>query len=151
MCSSDLTDPVKLLSRQFEVPYLGHGGRLVVQVGQESYTLDLRHRGKGSSMLHPFQSELRSWREKGPPDVICHAHTHESGYIKVYFQEQWCLGVKPGSYKRTDDFQQRGDWQCPITSAPIVVLYPGEHRTEVFEDFEHGAWVLSRLRSGVGA
>jgi len=161
------TKPVKWLVRQLsgkgiKCAYLGHGGRINLLVGKQKYIIDTRHKGRGKSILHIFQSIFRSFKDDSDyedlPHVTCHAHTHDSGHFKMFFRARWRVGLKPGSYKPTDDYGQKGGWAQTRPSMPVTIFYPDHDNIIVIDDIEAGARFLtaerermSRLRNGVSA
>jgi len=139
-------DPIEWVSSDFRVPYLGHGGELSLTVGEVTYLIRVRHRGRGNSKDNPVHSIIVDWKENGATDICTHADKHIPAVLQVPYEGLMRIAARPGSYKKSDDWTKSHGFADAEPVMPGVVLFPDERRMLGFYEFEEAIEYLSRLR-----
>lgn len=141
------------ICRDRNVFTVSHGGRLVFRTpGGRPLYMDARHDHRGFSMYNPAHAQIRKKFRGNPCDVIIGAHTHESGYTKLYNDNSKTLGhcVQVASYKDADEYADAKDLSnSKISPSVLIVVDPqcdGIGFVHVFEDLSYGALFLQALR-----
>ena len=139
-------DPVEWVAHDYEIPYLGHGGLLTLEVGETTYTMHVRHKGKYNSIFNATHSIKQAWRFFEDSDIGVHADKHTPAVELVEWKGAVRLAMRPGSYKPSDDFSQSLGFMPARPIMPIVILWPNERRFEAHWCLEWGAEALTRIR-----
>jgi len=139
-------DPVEWVSHDIEVPYLGHGGLLTLHVGEQTYTMHIRHKGRFRSSANITHGIKQHWRFVEDADIGCHADMHIPAIEHVHWKGEHRLAIRPGSYKPTDDYAQAGDFGTSPAVMPCLILWPDRKRMQAWWTLEEGAEYLRGLR-----
>jgi hypothetical protein len=139
-------DPVEWLSHDFEVPYLKHGGTVNLTVGNEAYSIAVRHQARGNSQWNPTHSNIRQLFFDGYHDVIAHADKHQFGAQQIPYQGQLALLVRPGSYKPYDNFSEQRGYGASWPDIPVAIFFPDRHEVQHIIGLETAAEMLRGLR-----
>lgn len=141
-------DPTMGLCKEFSLPYLWHGGRLDVTVGQSSYVLGVRHLYQGESGINTTNAQRMMYHNWLPADVEVLGHRHYNDMQKRPMPGRDTIFLRAGSYQKWDDHGQfvggyKGSW-----GIPLIVLFPDHKRIVPFygSDFYQGLEFLEDQR-----
>ena len=139
-------DPVEWAAHDYEIPYLGHGGLLTLEVGEVKYTMHVRHRGRFNSAFNATHSIKQAWRFAEDSDIGVHADKHTPAIEFVEWKGACRLAMRPGAYKPTDDFSQGYGFMPSRPIMPVVILWPDRRHFEAHWSLEGGSEALTRIR-----
>lgn len=122
--------------------YGRHELRCVVEVGEATFPIKVRHKWKGGSMYNPTHGPERDAKFNGgyPWRVGVAAHTHTGGYVREFNRGgQTALAVQVGTYKRIDEFAETHDFPEPNDAAAVAVVF----------DEDGDMWGTSNIRAAL--
>lgn len=143
-------EPCAEMYRRLMVPFLGHGGRVWLKVGGETYKLELRHDFGFKSSLNTTNSQRRLSELTLGADVVAVGHLHYPD-----LQHVWRSGVnqcwlRSSTYKRGDSYAESKGLQMGYAPSPPdmpgVVFWPDQHKALPFRRFQDGLDLLALLR-----
>jgi len=122
----------------------GHG-TVEVTVGNQKYTVEMTHQGKGYSMYNPTHAAGRQYREKFPADISVTGHTHRPG-ISMWsdFESAREMGynfggmhimINMGTFKAQDTYSMMF-FKRGVSYTPAVIVYPDKHEMVPVNDIE---------------
>lgn len=128
---------------------LGYGGRIYVELGKQTYVIDVRHRYIYNSSLNLSNTFKRfvAMNGKEAADIVAFGHYHTPFVAQEYMREKLITFVRNGSYKINDRYaKQLGGWYG-IPGIPVCVLHPEKFMVEPFQDFSSAVAYLSRFKN----
>lgn len=132
-------DRLPALAADLDCPYLTEaGGTLRVTVGEQTYTLALKHQHVGQSRLNTTNSHRRLFDEFPAwdnADVLAMGHTHAPEVQQTRRKGRQVAYIRAGTYKTRDSWSENLGFE-PAYGVPLVVLYPTERKLIAF-DGEH--------------
>jgi len=142
-------DPTEWAAHDYEIPYLGHGGLLTLNIGETTYTMHVRHRGRFNSSYNATHSIKQIWRFSEDSDIGVHADKHTPAMEFVEWKGAVRLAMRPGAYKPTDDFSQGYGFYPSRPIMPVIILWPDRRHFEAHWTLEGGAEALTRIRNAL--
>lgn len=140
------SDPVQALAADLRVPYMGHGGRLFIRLGTQTYLGNVAHRFAGRSAITPTNDLRRMDDEAGGGDFDALAHTHK------WAVQETPKGGEARTYLRSGTYLIRNRWVQSVGAAfpahydpalmPAIVLFPDRHDIVPFKDYRHAITFL---------
>ncbi len=146
-------DPVKQLAADLRVPYMGHGGRLFVHLGEQVYVGNIRHRFQGQSAITPTNTHRRFATQSGGGDFTVLAHTHDETTQGLLLNGARHVYVRCGTYKVSDEFPDAIGLATPLenpsvlTWMPMLIFFPDVHDVVQFDNFHRGITDLRAERA----
>lgn len=137
LCSRDVADCVNLW----------HGGEINIQLGQETYKINARHKSAGNSQLNTTNAQRRLLDEKGIADVFAVAHLHYPDLQQVPRHGKDVCYVRSGSYKKYDEYGQKINGYEGSEGVPLLIYFPDRHEVLPFKNLQRGLDYLTKLRS----
>jgi hypothetical protein len=141
-------DPTAGFCKEFNIPYLWHGGRVDVTLGSTSYVLGIRHLYQGESGVNTTNAQRMMYHNWLPADVEVLGHRHYNDLQKRPMPGRDTIFLRSGSYQMWDDHGQfvggyKGSW-----GIPLIVLFPDQKRIIPFygNDFYLGLEFLADQR-----
>ncbi len=141
-------DVVEWLTHDLKVPFLGYGGLLNIELPGVTYTAKIRHTGRFNSAFNLLHSVLQMLRQEGFADIGVMADKHEAGILHQRHQGREIIALRPGTYKRKDDFSTSHGYAPAYPDMPVTILWPKKKRMLGFWDFDAGLEYLTYLRGG---
>lgn len=146
-------DPVKQLAADLRVPYMGHGGRLFIHVGEQVYVGNIRHRFQGQSAITPTNTHRRFATQSGGGDFTVLAHTHDETTQGLLLNGERHVYVRCGTYKVSDEFPDAIGLATPLENPsvlawmPMLIFFPDVHDVVQFDNFHRGITDLRAERA----
>jgi len=137
LCSKSVADCVNLW----------HGGEINIQLGQETYKINARHKSAGNSQLNTTNAQRRLLDEKGIADVFAVAHLHYPDLQQVRRHGRDVAYIRSGSYKVYDEYGQKLNGYEGAEGVPMVIYFPDRHEILPFKNLHRGIEYLTYLRS----
>jgi hypothetical protein len=137
LCSKEVADCVNLW----------HGGEINIQLGQEVYKINARHKSAGNSQLNTTNAQRRLLDEKGIADVFAVAHLHYPDLQQIKRHGRDVVYIRSGSYKIYDEYGQKLNGYEGKEGVPLIIYFPDHHETIPFKDLQRGIDYLQFLRS----
>lgn len=136
-------------AKELNVPYLWHGAKVNVHLGDQVYKIGVRHKFVGESSISTTNAQRRIHTQLWPDcDVIAMGDKHFNDLQKVGKPLGDTIWLRTGSYQGHDDFGQsiagyKGSW-----GVASVILFPDEKRVLGFygKDFAKALEVLADQR-----
>lgn len=128
---------------------LWHGGDLFINLGDQRYHWKCRHKYPYKSSLNLENAMRRIMEIQGPCDVAAEAHLHNPYVMERHLMGEYRFFMRSGSYKVWDEHSQQIAGYKGKPGAPMIIMFPGEHKMLGFRDFKQGLDVLRILRAGV--
>jgi hypothetical protein len=136
-----------VVAEELGAPHFGEGGgTITAAIGDQIYTLAVRHHFGGKSANVPRRM-LDEWPEWDRPHVAVMAHLHFNEIQRVSRNGGRAWGLRCGTFKLHDEYAARNGFR-PEIGCPMVILMPGEERVLAFagDDLDIGLETLARLR-----
>lgn len=140
-------DYVEYLARHADAINLGAGGKITLKLGQQVYTIGVRHKYKGRSMYDKTAPAKRLYRDMGPYDVTVTAHFHIPALAEETKQGKKVLFMQAGSYKIGDSYIDKLGGDGAMVGVPVVIFYPDKHDFKGFLDLREGIEYLKYLNA----
>ncbi len=124
-------------SDEHDISYLGWGGKIELNVGEQPWDILARHRYRFNSSQNATHSPKKMMKE-GPwgfGDVAIVADKHEYAYECCELGGKPCAVMRPGSYKQTDDYCSKGGYNPARPFMPGVILWPDRRLFHGAADF----------------
>jgi hypothetical protein len=137
LCSRDVADCVNLW----------HGGEINIELGEQSYKINARHKSKGNSDLNTTNPQRRLLDEKGIADVFAVAHLHYPDLGNPRRQSRDVVYLRSGSYKKYDEYGQKINGYEGHEGVPLLIYFPDRHEVLPFRNLQRGLECLTYLRS----
>jgi hypothetical protein len=139
-------EPVEWCAADNHVPYLGHGGLLRIQLGDQTYTFHVRHKYRYNSSYNATHSIKQFWRFDGDSDVGVHADKHTPAAEYVIWKGELRIAARPGTYKPHDDWEDSFGYPEGKPIMPTILLWPDHREMQVLWTVERAADMLPGLR-----
>lgn len=145
-------DRLPALASDLQTTYFTEGGGTVfAEVGTQTYTIIVRHNHRGNSKINTTNAQRRmfdDFTQWSPADAICIAHMHFNDLQQVSRKSGTCTYLRSGTYKTTDPYSQRGNYD-PEYGLPLIVLYPDTKKIVPFrgDNWLHGMRFLEQERA----
>ncbi len=147
-------DTAEYLSRKGDAVFLGPGGKLNLQVGEQPYSIGMWHKFQGNSMYSATAAAMRLFREHGPFDISITGDKHEPAINYQREQGRWGVFVRAGTFKIRDSYGRSLGFETanPLdyVAVPLTILWPGERKFFITLDFFGGIEYLAFLREHKG-
>lgn len=125
---------------------LWHGGKLKINLGEETYKIFARHKYKNESSLNTTNAQRNMLNDAGAVDVAALGHKHYPDLQMLDRMGQKVVYIRSGSYKKYDEFGQKLAGYEGKKSIPLVVIFPNEHKIVPFQELEDGITYLRAVR-----
>ena len=128
--------PAEYFAHHGKTHFFQWGGKINLTVNKIQYSIVARHRYYGNSRKNTNNAHENLWRESNA-DIIMLAHTHMN-MIKDEFIEmdnRLKVFLNSGTYKRKDNFSQRGGYLPGQSVFPAVILSGEEKKAWTFNNF----------------
>lgn len=123
----------RILSR-FGLLDIGEGAKLYLSVGEQLYTLMLRHRFRRESANNPGNAIIAMHDEFGPFDIGVIGHVHVAAVGWQFKQDHMIGWIRPGSYKVVDDYAESLGFPHAVPLSPAVILFPDRKKFRIYAD-----------------
>lgn len=134
------------VNRRFNLVDIGNGAKLDLQVGDQVYTMMLRHKYRNESASNPGNAVMKMHDEFGPFDIGCIGHVHAAACGWQIKQNKRVGWIRPGSYKVIDEYAEEIGFPRALPLSPTVILYPNEKKFELFDNISDAVERLNWLR-----
>ena len=141
--------PITEICHDLRLPHLGPGGRVMYQVGKQTYQIEARHSFNFNSALNDTNSHRQLWAQAGKPDMVFTAHLHHPTMHHRTFDGDDTVWARNGSYKQNDSYAKSKNFvhtQSEPPDQPGVVLLPDSKRMIPFRNYRDGLPLLAALR-----
>ncbi len=138
-------DYVKYLAKHADAINLGPGGKITLKLGQQVYTIGVRHKYKGKSIYDQTAPTKRLYRDMGPYDVTVTSHFHIPALSEETKQNGKVLFIQTGSYKTGDRYIDKIGGTGSGVGVPVVIFYPDRHDFRGFLDLREGIEYLKYI------
>lgn len=125
---------------------LWHGGKVTINLGDETYKIFARHKYKNESSLNTTNAQRNMLNDSGAVDVAALGHKHFPDMQMLDRMGQKVIYIRSGSYKKYDEFGQKLAGYEGKKSVPLVVIFPNEHKVVPFQELEDGITYLKAVR-----
>ena len=125
---------------------LWHGGKVTINLGDETYKVFARHKYKNESSLNTTNAQRNMLNDSGAVDVAALGHKHFPDMQMLDRMGQKVIYIRSGSYKKYDEFGQKLAGYEGKKSVPLVVIFPNEHKVVPFQELEDGITYLNAVR-----
>ena len=135
------------LAAEMEIPYLGPGGTLYLQVGETHYSVGVWHKSKGNSIYDATAGAKKLCQDQGPFDVTFVADRHapavsmeaRNGGVRRVF-------ARGGTASDHCDYSKSLGYMDSSFNYPVVILWPGERKMWAWDSLADGLDYLEYLR-----
>jgi hypothetical protein len=143
------TDVLRRIAEANKVRYAKHEARLSVKVGQQPYSVAMRHQYRLNSSFNQTHA-VKQWFRLGEADfdIGVVSHHHECAVEKFIARGQVRVAIRPGSYQITSAYAADLGYNPSIPACPTVILFPGSRRMWTFHDVRDGAEALALVLKG---
>ena len=129
------------------VPHLGSLGLIRLQVGSEEYTILATHKAGHKSAFNALHGAKRLYQTVYPADVVVTAHDHAPAHEEYnhyamardmgrgFGGTSWLVACSTYKTQASNDWAARRYGRA-ILKRETAVLYPDEHRIEMFDSAE---------------
>lgn len=143
---SDDYNWVKHATEKSGAANLGYGGRTYVEIGKQTYIIDIRHKFSFNSSLNSTNTYMRYVTMKGVPDIIGFAHFHHPFVASQVIQGKPVYFLRSGSYKIEDRYAARLGGYKGVPGVPICIVYPDKFQIEPHANIDIAIKRLADLR-----
>lgn len=144
-------DYLRDLFRRLKVPYVPHRLRLVLNLNNIKYSIELRHSYRFKSSVNLSNGLQRMWEHSDWEwDIGLLCHTHDGPFMFPFVRHsrtRW--GGLCGSYKVHDDHGQQWGYNDACANSTAFLLNPQTHEITGFNSIEKGIEYLRALTSPV--
>lgn len=110
---------------------LWHGGTVFIEIGDQRYTIKVRHKFPFESGLNVENSMRRMYDMQGEFDIAVSAHLHFPFKMSRPLGGKVRILGKSGGYKKWDEHGQKIAGYKAMQGIPTVILWPDEKRMEI--------------------
>lgn len=110
---------------------LWHGGTVYIELGDQRYTIKVRHKFKFESGLNVENSMRRMYDMQGEFDIAVSAHLHFPFKMTRPLGGKERILAKSGGYKKWDEHGQKLAGYQALRNIPTVILWPDKKDMEV--------------------
>jgi hypothetical protein len=142
--------PIDEICREFKLPNLGPGGRVLYHVGRVTYQIEARHSFNFNSALNDTNSHRQLWSQAGKPDMVFTAHLHNPTLHHRHFDGDDSVWARNGAFKRDDHYAKSKNFVHTQSGPPDqigVILFPDRKQMIPFRNYRHGLPLLAHLRA----
>lgn len=121
------TNGLQIISNQLNIPYLGAGGHVNININDKLYQVHARHKFRYESSFNPCHSCMRLIEHlDNDADIVFLGHKHNPAIRKEYRSGKWRSLLRCGSaMNRTGYEKSLGYEDKPLVAS--AVLMNGEH------------------------
>lgn len=131
------TSPLERISKKFNIPYLGHGGRINLTVNDIPYKIHCRHKFRYNSSFNPTHSCVRlNDVLDAEAEIVAIGHKHQAAITKQFKAGKWRTYVRYGAAYPTSNFEEYlGYEQTPLV-APSILMSGNKKFHEPFMELD---------------
>lgn len=115
--------PLEQISKKFDIPYLGHGGRINLQINDIPYKLHCRHKFRYNSSFNPTHSCVRlNDVLDDVAEIVMIGHKHQAATTKQFKAGRWRSYIRYGAAYPSSNFEEYLGYSKTPLVAPSILM-----------------------------